>query len=577
MKPALLALPLALLACNRPADGAKTEPRPGEAPRGAAPPTSAERGATPGATLVRECPQSLGGAETQIDRVISRECGPVKVTDDYRIDDGTLTLEAGAALHFKDGAALIVGEYQPAKLIVQGTADAPVTFTSAGDRAPGAWRGIELHEKAARSAIAGAVVEFAGDEARALLIAAPDVSLTDTTIRDTRGVGLRINGAGGLAAFSGNSFRKIGAPSAIHTTPQAAAGLAGGARFEGGATVALAGGALTKSATWALGAPLVLAERLAVDGEGAARAVLTLSPGTELRMGPEAQLVIGENAPATLKAVGAADAPVTFTAADRREPGSWRGIEVGARGEAELQRAVLEFAGAGDAFALSVREGALALRDTTFRSNLAGVLVTGDPARITAFADNKFAATQRAALISAALVGSLGEGNAFEAGARISVQSGSVKTKSTWLAQGAPLELLGPIQVDGADLTLDAGLEVLARPEASFEVGTYEPAALLAIGTAAAPITLGAQADVWPGVALRGHARRSRFEHVVLVAVGDEEGVWVDSGVEADLQNVSCSRCKTAVVGWACGARVSSSMILAEGGTPTTETKPSGC
>ena len=44
MKPALLALPLALLACNRPADGAKTEPRPGEAPRGAAPPTSAASG-----------------------------------------------------------------------------------------------------------------------------------------------------------------------------------------------------------------------------------------------------------------------------------------------------------------------------------------------------------------------------------------------------------------------------------------------------------------------------------------------------------------------------------------------------
>ncbi|HEY8375152.1 MAG TPA: hypothetical protein VIK91_01630, partial [Nannocystis sp.] len=49
---------------------------------------------------VTACPRSLGGTETGVDRVISRDCGPVEVVEDYRFDGGTLTLEAGAILQF---------------------------------------------------------------------------------------------------------------------------------------------------------------------------------------------------------------------------------------------------------------------------------------------------------------------------------------------------------------------------------------------------------------------------------------------------------------------------------------------
>src|SRR5439155_178674 len=79
--------------------------------------------------------------------------GVVPVTGDYHINNGTLTLEAGATLAFKDGATLHVGYNDAAKLIVKGTADAPVRFTAMGDKVPGVWAGVELHEHAARSQI----------------------------------------------------------------------------------------------------------------------------------------------------------------------------------------------------------------------------------------------------------------------------------------------------------------------------------------------------------------------------------------------------------------------------------------
>lgn len=577
---------LLLVACNKPGAGAEGGKGGagggaggGSAATPATGPQSAAGAATPGATRVTECPKSLGGQESKIDRVISKDCGPVVVTEAYYVDGGSLTLEAGATLQFKDGASLLVGYYEPAKLIVQGTAEAPVTLTTAGDKAAGVWRGVELHEKAARSSVVGAVIEYAGDDDRALLLAAPDVTLTGTTIRETKGTALKIDGAGGLAAFTGNTLNKLGSKAAIVAPPAAIAGIAAGNKFDGGAYVSVTGGELGKPATWPNpGVPIQLAQQVSVDAanDASERAVLTLSPGTELRFGPDGKLTIGYYRNAGLVARGTADAAITFTSAEAREAGAWSGVEVFARGEADVERAAFEFGGKAEgAGALMVDGGALSLRETTFRSNRAGVAVRGE-AKIKALADNKFAATPAAIAVPAALVGALGEGNAFDSDARILVEAGPVTAKATWLAQGAPLELLGEIGVD-ADLTLDAGLKVLARPEAKLVIGYYQPAKLLAKGTAASPITLGATAGTWRGVNLSNKASGSALEFVQLSETGEDPGVWIEGEVEAKLDNVSCAKCKAAVVGWACGARVSRASVLASDGTPAIEKAPEGC
>jgi hypothetical protein len=43
------------------------------------------------------------------------------------------------------------------------------------------------------------------------------------------------------------------------------------------------------------------------------------------------------------------------------------------------------------------------------------------------------------------------------------------------------------------------------------------------------------------------------------------------------LSGVTCARCKNAVIGWACGATVTSSQVLAAEGTPKVDLRPEGC
>lgn len=568
---ALVALCSACQKSEAPADAAQGAP--------VTPPADPGGAGRPDGVTLTECPKSLGGEETRVHRVIARECGAVLVAETYRLDDGSLTLEPGASLQFKDGAGLIVGERADARLILKGTADAPVVLTSAGDRSPGAWLGVELHARAAGSSLEHAVIEYGGDASRALFVAAPEVRVERTTIRHAPGVGVRVGEGGGFAAFAGNTLHKLGDPLAIALPPAAVAGLGADNRFDGRAAIHVLAGTLDRSAAWpAAGVPYVLTGPLALAG--AAGATLELSPGTELRLGAEARVVIGGAAPGGLKAVGSAAAPITFTAHERREPGAWSGLRVEAQGELALQHAVVEFGGREEGTgAIAATGGAVSVQHTTFRSDRAGLTLAGD-ARLSAFADNTFAATPLAVALPPALVAALGEGNAFDRDARIVVEAGTLTSPTTWAAQGAPLELAGTLAVEGGALTLEAGLHLLARPGAAIEVGAAEPATLLVRGSADAPVTIGpvqGPVPLWPGIKLRARSSGNALEHLVLSATSPGPGVWVDAGVDASLRDVTCARCSSAVVAWACGAKLSRSAVLAAEGTPAVEAPPSGC
>src|SRR5690242_6249870 len=103
-----------VLACSKPGygksgDAKSGDGKSGDATAGAAA-TAGSGAANPNAAgdapipvgAITECPKSLGGSEKQ-HRVISKDCGVVPVTEDLAIDGGSLILEAGASLAFKDG------------------------------------------------------------------------------------------------------------------------------------------------------------------------------------------------------------------------------------------------------------------------------------------------------------------------------------------------------------------------------------------------------------------------------------------------------------------------------------------
>lgn len=578
----LALLALAAVACQKPeakpGDGKAGDTK-GADSAGAAGPVDAAGGAVDRAAKVTTCPQSLGGAD-KVHRVISKDCGVVQVTEDYYVDGGSLTLEAGSSLSFKDGAGLYVGYYEPAKLIVQGTAEAPVVLTAAGDKVAGVWRGVSINEHAARSTIAGLVIEYAGNDESALYVAAPDVSVTGSKIRDVKGTGLLIADGGSLAAFSDNELKKLGSKTAIAGPASAIGGLGAGNRFDGGAHILVRGGPLSKSAKWQpAGAPLLIGGEVNIDGDIGQTARLELAAGLELRFSEAGALVVGYYNPGALVVQGSADAPVTFTAHEKREAGGWGGIGVHAKGEATIDQAVFEFGGRDEtAGVLAVRGGGLGLKGSTFRSNRAGVSVD-EAARVTGFADNKFAATPVAALLAANQVAALAEGNGYDRDSRIKITGGAVKGKTVWHAQGVPIEWAGELYVDG-ELTLEPGVTLLAQPDARMTVGYYETAALISKGQLTALVTIqpaDTASGTWLGINLAGKSRGSSLENTLLVGVGSEVAINVEAGADAKLSGVTCSKCKNAVVGWACGATVTSSQVLAADGTPAVDVRPTGC
>ena len=355
--------------------------------------------------------------------------------------------------------------------------------------------------------------------------------------------------------------------------------VSGRLKLAGGGHVLVRGGPVGKSQKGqSPGAPLVIAGEVNVDGEAGQRATLELAAGLELRFTAGPVHNVGYYGRGGLTVKGTAEAPVTFTAHEKREAGGWGGVAVHGQGEASVEQAVFEFGGkAEDGGALTLRGGALALTATTFRSDARG-LWADEGSKLTAFADNKFVATPVAVTVPAGLIGALGEGNAFDRDGKIRSPGGAIKGNTLWRAQTVAIEFAGEVTFDGGELTIEPGSAVRAGPEAQETIGHYETATLVAKGPAAAPVTIGpAGRATWRGVSLAGHSRGNVLENLVLTGASNEAAIRVDGEVDARLSGVTCSKCSGAVIGWSCGAKVSSSQVLAADGTPKIEAAPEGC
>lgn len=580
-----------LLGCSKEEDEAsKTgEAKAGEAKAGdgkaADPKASAAGGAPVAGAPVTECPQSLSGTD-EVDRVITKACGVVPVTSDYAIDGATLTLEAGATLAFAEGTALRVGYYEPAKLVVEGTAEAPVTFTtSAADKVPGMWQGVRLYAKANRSAIQGLVLEHAGhDHETALSIEAQDVTVTGSTVRSAKGVAIDVMGEG-MATISGTTIAEVG-PFAMRVTPAAAGGIAADNVLPAGAAVQVQPGVLGKSATWnALGAPWMIAGQVQVNGAPGQRATLTLAPGAELRFGGDGSLDVGYYDEAGLRAEGTADRPIVFGAHERQEPGAWGAVKLFGKTEATLSHVRLRHGGKQEAEGVLLVDGParVSLQDATFSDDAVGVVVQGTEAKLQAFDRVTFERTPVALRAAARYLGSLGAANVYGPSAagepRLVVEADKLDADATWKRQvGARVELEGTLQVSGTRLVVDPGTTVHVEDGVEVQVGYYDNAGLELRGTAEAPITFRGLRDEpgsWGGIVLFEKAKGNVLEHVVLRNAGGQAGVRFDGAADGKVVDLRCDACSAPGLTWTCSSKVEHQGVVAGEGTPKDYEDPS--
>lgn len=270
----------------------------------------------------------------------------LKVTENIAIDEGgTLTIEAGAKLEMATHTYISVDK---GKLVVRGTEKEPVVLTSANaTKAPGDWTGIFLGEGiSAGTEITNARIEYAGAKehlgAGALSIAgqkAPKrISIVGTTFDKNLQAAIHVDdGEPPFAKLEKNVMK--GSTRSLSAPPSALGGVGAGNTF---ADPLETWGKLTESATWpAFGAPVFVKEHLDVGKDGA-EVVLTLAPGSVLKLAPSTYISVGEHSAASLVAPG-----VKFTSASPSpQAGDWPGLFFYKKTKAvNLEGATIEYAG----------------------------------------------------------------------------------------------------------------------------------------------------------------------------------------------------------------------------------------
>ncbi len=577
-----LALVLVLPACEGGADEVVL-PEPGTVEPAAAPvepSVSTPRKAPP----ITDCPQILDSPESG-DRVIGSACGRVTVKKGYRVETGSLTIEAGVTLAFEPGAEMTVGYQKPGQLFVKGTRDKPVLFTSTELKAIGAWRGLYLYEHADGSEIAGLHLEFGGEGIRGpVYVLADDVKIDDSVIRDTLDVPVHVSQKGRLISFSGNRLERVSSP-AMLLPPSSVPAVAADNVFPEGSVIHVLKGVVRERVRWANpGIPFVIGGLLEVAGEDDdVEALLELTPGTTLRFDEDAYINVGYYRPGALRAEGTAEAPIVFTAMERKQSGAWRGVNLYKNATASFAHATFEYGGrrvdSGVLFANS--RAALSVADCKFLNNHGGVVLEGGDLRISEFARNTFEASIPSLQASAQAFGALGEGNVFPPDAQLRIEGGRIERDARWRDPGQAIEVTSPIWVQSeATLTIDAGVDLRVRDGFTLAIGEVYGGSVRIEGTAEAPVTIFGIHDrrgTWDAVRLHPRSTGNVIQHLRLRNAGGEAAVSVLGEADLKVEHLSCARCYSPALTWTCGARVVATEVSFQDGSPAGLSAPSGC
>ena len=249
-------------------------------------------------------------------------------------EPAVLTVGAGVSILFEHDRQLRFSRTGNAsQLVVNGTADAPVTLGGLGADTAGYWRGIDVSTGASPIELHHVVVAGAGEAGGAALVIEGTTLLVDeVSISGSAGAGI-LFGEG--ASFHAGSIGLSVTESALALElPAAAVASIPGERLsvQGNITpaVKVAGDAeVTSSGVWVdPGIPYWIADDVEVDGTADNPIILEIGAGVSLRFDNDTGLFVGKNGAAGLLISGTADAPVSMLPWSAEVAGAWSGVGI---------------------------------------------------------------------------------------------------------------------------------------------------------------------------------------------------------------------------------------------------------
>ena len=325
---------------------------------------------------------------------------PYAVASSIKVNDGgtariTLTINPGATLKFAAGTGLTVSFNSSSlgTLIAQGTAEVPITFTTASSTpAPGQWNGISIaYPTTVASALDYCIIEYGGADPTTnanLWINTSNAIIQNSTIRSSSGYGLYVAGIGTVPEILNNTFDANGGYPLHLELLNFPSSFSGNTYTNNGTqAIELEGGNLISDFTLPEpGIPYDVLSSIDVNvSAGPPQPVtLTLQPNTTLRFAADAGLQLGGNAVRTgvLIAQGTQTQPITLTGISQIA-GSWNGLHFAYTTATSIcDYCVIEYGGAGTNDAnVYLASSTPTIQHSTIRSSDGyGIYVTGSGA-----------------------------------------------------------------------------------------------------------------------------------------------------------------------------------------------------
>jgi len=408
---------------------------------------------------------------------------------------GPLSVEPCSIIQMGDDARFQVGS--GGSLQWHGEVGQPITVTSDKDTpAPGDWEAIHVEADSVGpdNELRHVVIEHGGDGSYGALhlYDGASLSMQDSVVRHSAGLGMLVVGEGELRDFTGNVLTD-NADGPISIAPNHVGELGPGTYAPNGVDgIQLAASpGVSHDQTWlAHDAPYVASHGFTVE-TSAGSAHLTVAAGVELRMGDGADIVVTTLGGLTL--AGTEDDPILIRSAKSSgAPGDWNELELhGASVDAynDFSHVIIEHGGGGSYGSVYVRdEASLAMRDCTVRMSGNEGLWVADGGELRELVRSTLIDNVGAPIsIRAPGVDSLGVGTYGPNGVDgILVRHGTVDHDARWLDHGVPYVadtgFYVATEAGSAVLVLDPGTRLHLGDGA--DVRVQDNGALAAEGTA---------------------------------------------------------------------------------------------
>jgi hypothetical protein len=300
------------------------------------------------------------GGSVLSDLTLTKACSPYSISQSIEVNKGAvLTIEPGVTLSFDGDVALQIGNTDLGKLVAVGTAQDPITFTSAATPPlPGDWAGIRLVDGTmAGTRVAYVRLDYCGADRSACIVGdgvPPNAVTIDHVTIDHVGPdsdGILEWDFDSNFVITNSTFSNIpDGQYAISVLAPSFAGIGAGNTFNGGAMIEIAGGTISSTTSWSdPGTAIAVTDGLWIEGSNSP--VLTLGAGMTLMFAaanPPLPFSVGYGGPGSLVIAGtpAAGKRVVLTSlAASPNQGDWVGIEVWADGSAHISYADISYAG----------------------------------------------------------------------------------------------------------------------------------------------------------------------------------------------------------------------------------------